>query len=303
MSAIEPMGGGGPVLDCVVVGAGPAGLMAGLYLRRFHRRVRIVDAGGGRARRISRSHNVAGFPAGISGPALLDRMEQQLHQVGGEVTRGCVRGLRRTAGELFAVELGAGTWLARTVLLCTGVKDRLPAIPGAADVEAADLMRYCPICDGYEHGGKRIGVIGRSAHGVREASFLRRFSPSVCFIGVDDAADAVSQAARDARVPSLPGRPTRLELAPQGGVVVHMEQGRTRGFDVLYAALGVDPCAGLAAGLGARLDDIGNVVADAHGKTSVDGLYSAGDVVRALDQIGVAVGQAAIAATAIHNSL
>lgn len=297
MPAIEDAAGG--VLDCVVVGAGPAGLVAGLYLRRFHRRVRIVDAGGGRAERISRSHNVAGFPEGISGRELLERLKQQLHQVGGEVTRGTVRGLRRTAGKLLAVELGSDAWLARTVLLCTGVEDRLPAIAGAADVEAAGLMRYCPICDGYEHSGKRIGVIGRSAHGVREAAFLQHFSPSVCFIGVDGADDALG----DARVPALPGRPARLALGAQGDVVVHMRDGSEHRFDVLYAALGVDPCAGLAAGLGARLDETGNVVTDPHGRTSVEQLYAAGDVVRALDQIGVAVGQAAIAATAIHNSL
>ena len=81
------------------------------------------------------------------------------------------------------------------------------------------------------------------------------------------------------------------------------EDGAVHRFDVMYAALGVDPVAALAAGLGAELDPLGNIVADAHGRTRVQHLYAAGDVVRALDQIGVAVGQAAIAATAVHNSL
>lgn len=290
------------VLDCVVVGAGPAGLAAGLYLRRFHRQVRIVDAGGGRARRISRSHNVAGFPGGVSGLELLGRMERQLQQVGGQVMHGTVRSLRSSDG-LLGVELARETLWARSVMLCTGVKDRLPPVPGVAAVEAADLMRHCPICDGYEHSGKRIGVVGRSLHGVREAAFLKRFSGDVSFIGTGPLDHASQQALRAAGLRALPGEPVGFAVGPQGGVVVSTRDGSDHRFDVLYAALGVDPCAQLAAGLNARLDATGNIVTDAHGLTSVDNLYAAGDVVRALDQIGVAVGQAAIAATAIHNRL
>lgn len=291
------------VLDCVIVGAGPAGLLAALYLQRFHRAVRLVDAGGSRARRISCSNNVAGFPEGISGPELLKRMEQHLQQVGGKVIEGTVCGLESTEDGLFAVQLGHDAWLARTVMLCTGVKDRLPAIPGAAAVEAADLMRYCPICDGYEHTDKRIGVLGNSVHSVREAAFVQRFSRDVCFIGVEAPSEVVRGALASARVSSVPGRPVRLGVEPGGEVVVRMQDGSDPRFDVLYAALGVNPCAGLADALKAQLDEKGNIVTDAHGLTSVDGLYAAGDVVRALDQIGVAVGQAAMAATAIHNRL
>lgn len=80
-----PEASGSEVLDCVVVGGGPAGLTAGLYLRRFHRNVRVIDAGAGRARRISRSHNVAGFPDGVAGVQLLERMKRHLQQFGGHV--------------------------------------------------------------------------------------------------------------------------------------------------------------------------------------------------------------------------
>lgn len=293
----------GDVLDCVVVGAGPAGLVAALYLQRFHRRVRLVDAGGGRARRIARSNNIAGFPDGISGPELLERMQRHLQQMGGQVVQARVHGLRRWGEAGFAVELGHETWTARTVMLCTGVRDRLPNLPGAAAVEAAGLLRYCPICDGYEHTAQRIGVLGDSPHGVREAAFLMDFSPQVRFIAMDGRVDELRSALQPASVAALPGKPIQLAVGPQGGVVVTMDSGQAHGFDGVYAALGVDPGVELVAGLGARLDEIGNIVVDAHGRTSVGGLYAAGDVVRALDQIGVAAGQAAIAATAIHNSL
>lgn len=294
---------GSDVLDCVIVGAGPAGLVAALYLQRFHRRVRIVDAGGGRAQRISCSHNVAGFPDGISGPALLERMTQHLRQVGGQVVQGRVRGLRWLGDAGFAVEMDGETWISRTVMLCTGVRDRLPALAGAAATEAAGLLRYCPVCDGYEHTGKRIGVLGDSPHGIREAAFLKHFSPRVCFIAVDGRAGELGPTLQSAGVAALPGRPMQLAAGPQGGVVVTMENGDAHGFDVVYAALGIDPGNELLAGLDVRLDEVGNIVVDAHGRTGVSGLYAAGDVVRALDQISVAAGQAAIAATDIHQWL
>ncbi|RZL32467.1 MAG: NAD(P)/FAD-dependent oxidoreductase [Rubrivivax sp.] len=129
------------------------------------------------------------------------------------------------------------------------------------------------------------------------------FSADVCFVGLPGGNEELRSQLREAGVRELPGRPTQLVLGPAGDVTVQMDDGAGHRFDVLYAALGVDPCVALAAGLGARLDEQQNVVTDAHGRTSVDGLYAAGDVVSGLDQIGVAVGQAAIAATAIHNSL
>jgi thioredoxin reductase (NADPH) len=125
----------------------------------------------------------------------------------------------------------------------------------------------------------------------------------VCFIDTEDGTERLRGELAEAGVPALPGRLDRLALGSAGDVAVTLADGAVHRFDVVYAALGIDPSAQLAAGVGARLDEIGNIVTDAHGQTSVPHLYAAGDVVRALDQIGVAVGQAAIAATAIHNSL
>lgn len=307
MTSVERPSSAGPsgseILDCVVVGGGPAGLIAGLYLRRFHRDVRVIDAGASRARRISHSYNVAGFPDGVAGAQLLDRMQRHLRQVGGEVMQGTVEHIERRADGLFAIGLSTEQLWARNVLLCTGVKDRLPALPGADAVEAADLLRQCPVCDGYEHTGKRIGVIGNSKHGIKEAAFLKTFSSEVWFIEVDGRTEDLDPALRDAGVRRLAGLARHLGVDHDHHTVVTTDDGQAHRFDVVYAGLGVDPRTQLAAILGAALDEARNIITDAHGRTNISNLYAAGDVAKALDQINVAVGHAAIAATAIHNSI
>ena len=274
----------------MIIGAGPAGLTAAIYLQRFLHRIRVIDAGGGRALKISRSRNCPGFPEGIPGAQLVERLQQQLQRFGGAVTSGQVTELARQPDGLFELQLlnEDAHLLSRTVLLCTGVQDRLPALPGIAELCAADRLRQCPICDGYEHRGQTIGVLGGSEHAAREADFLSDFGAEVVSLALEesDGVNTVKQVDFD-----------------EQSVLVTMSDGSTQRCDVLYAALGVTPRVTLARQLEARLDAAGNIVVDAHCRSSVEGLYAAGDVVSALDQIAVAFGHGAIAATALHNDL
>jgi thioredoxin reductase (NADPH) len=294
-------------LDALVIGAGPAGLTAALYLRRFHRRIAALDRGDARALRIPRSHNLPGFPQGIPGPELLERMRQQLAGAGGEVTRAAVTQLARRPEGPFAARLADGRSLhARRVLLATGTQDREPGLPGVEALRAAGLLRQCPICDGFEFSGRRIGVIGAGAHAVRECRFIRTFSPRVTLVLPEGPASLEADlhaALRERDIATLAGRPAALHAAERGGVQLQTDDGASHHFDVLYAALGCHPRIELATTLGAERDTAGNLVVDAHRQTNVPGLYAAGDVTGSLDQIVVAMGEAAIAATAIHNSL
>jgi thioredoxin reductase (NADPH) len=289
-------------LDCLVIGAGPAGMTAGLYLRRFWRSVRIVHDGSSRAARIPRSHNYPGFPDGIAGKELLARLSRQLAEVGGELTDGEVTVLARDH-EVFSARIGDEMVRARTVLLATGHVDHVPQVRGIDDVRARGLLRHCPICDGNVFTDRRIAVIGAGTHGMRECLFLCNYSRDVCLIDDAEAADPRLAAELDARgVNRVRATVESAAVTPEGKVELAFG-GRRHAFDVLYSALGATPRAELARMLGARLDAKGAVVVDTHCETSVPGLYAAGDVVSALDQIAVAVGHAAIAATAIHNRL
>ncbi|MEE8616459.1 MAG: NAD(P)/FAD-dependent oxidoreductase [Roseateles sp.] len=294
---------GADVADCVVIGAGPAGLTAAIYLRRFLRDVRLIDAGEPRAGKISRSHNVPGFPDGIAGHELLLRMAVHLERMGGVVSRGEVRSVTRVEEDLFELGLGDSSLRSRYVLFCTGVVDRPASISGSDLVEDAGLMRYCPVCDGYEHTGQRIGVLANSAHSLDEAKFLKNFSDSVKVIPVEGCVESIGAQAAELGLECLAGLVTELSVDPSGCVVVQVGRSHQQSVDVLYSALGVDPRASLARSLGVKLDERQGIVIDQHCRTSVPNVYAAGDVVSALDQISVAVGHAAIAATSIHNAL
>ena len=293
------------LFDSVVIGAGPAGLTSALYLRRFHRHVRIVDAGDSRATYIGTSHNLTGFPQGITGTQLLERMNRHLGVVGGFVVRDTVTAIEQGRDDTFVLRLTNESLLSRSVILCTGVKDRSVPLPGATEVAAAGLLRACPVCDGYEFTGKRIGVIGNSLHGVREAAFLRAFSGDVWFIDLFDkpADPAMDIEMAAAQLRRIPGVARHLALGGDHTVFVTTDDGAGHKFDILYAALGVDPRTGLIEKLGAQLGDAGCAVTDAHCRTTLERVYAAGDAVSGLHQIAVAVGQGAIAATAVHNDL
>jgi thioredoxin reductase (NADPH) len=295
------------VLDCLIVGGGPAGLTASVYLGRFRRDVRVVDGGWSRAEWITRSHNVPGFPEGIAGPVLLARLREQARLFGATLDHGYVESLRRD-DDLFVATVDGVSVYARTIILSTGVVENKPPVPHLADAVKSGLIRTCPICDGYENIDKRIAVLGDGAHAAAEALFLRTYTPNLSLLLVDKTA-ALAPAALNALAAAgivvghvgLGAGAVRLEN--HGVTALVAEDGQAHRFDVVYSAFGTTSQTKLAASLDAKMDASGRLYVSEHQQTSVDGLYAAGDVVRGLNQISVANGEAAIAATAVHNHL
>jgi thioredoxin reductase (NADPH) len=123
----------GEILDCLVIGGGPPGLTASIYLGRFRRRVTVIDKVWSRAEWITLSHNLPGLSNGISGPALLADLRSQARRYGAGLQKAVVDGLRRTDDGRFAATVGGAEVLAHTVLLATGVVENKPPLPHLAD--------------------------------------------------------------------------------------------------------------------------------------------------------------------------
>ncbi len=304
-------------VDCLIIGAGPAGLTAAIYLARYRRHIAVVDSGFSRASLIPASHNCPGFPEGVAGEELLCRLRQQAAHYGVRVETGRITALRRT-GNLFEAEAvdGADTpggeiknvriHRAATILLAAGTADTMRNIPDWATGVKRGLIRLCPICDGYEITDKKIAVISSSAkEGVNHAYFLKTYSDAITLIYIAEA--PLDKSERDklgrAKVDIIEDAGGEVRVTGQSKPSVRLSSGEELYFDVVYPMLGESPRSELATGLGARCNKTGNLIVDRHQRTTVTGLYAAGDVVNELNQISVATGHAAIAATDIHNRL
>ena len=302
----KPRNDGGdaqPHYDCAVIGAGPAGLTAALYLARFHRSVIVFDGGPSRAQWIPESHNCPGFPGGISGNRLLERLRAQLS---GYDTRICavrIESLQTQDEGFLLVDADGQAIASRKVLLATGIIDTLPPGDWIEAAIRAGALRLCPVCDGFEASDQHIAVYGPGESALNHAEFLRTYSADVVLVCSDgqplDGAQARRAASLGVRVIAQSG-----DLRFDGQrCSFGMADGTREVFDSVYAFLGCQPQSGLAEAVGAESDEQGALRVGRDQMTTIEGLYAAGDVVSALDQISVAVGHSGVAATAIHGAL
>jgi thioredoxin reductase (NADPH) len=302
------------VYDTLIIGGGPAGLTAAIYLRRFTRDVALVDKGRSRLRLIPLSHNYPGFPDGVPGHLLLDNLQAQLECCGGSVMCGEVASLRLEDGVFVAgyvaddaqPEAEPTEIRALTVLMATGVTDVGLPIENWREAVACGAVRLCPVCDGFDVMDKKIAVATAERNAVAHAIFMRTFSCDVtlferCTPSALDDEDRRQLDAANVRYVESPLKGVTLDEAMKP--VLHTEAGDDYPCDVFYPMLGETARSELAAGLGAKTAQCEELVVDVHQCTTVPGLYAIGDVVRGLNQIAVAVGQAAVAATRIHNTL
>ena len=239
--------------DCLIIGGGPAGLTAAIYLARYRRNVLLVDDGLSRARLIPESHNYPGFPDGISGPQLLAELREQAETYGARLQKGRVNALRKD-GEVFVADIGDDDIRTGYVLLATGIVDESPDLPGLKDAIYRGALRFCPICDGFEAMDKRIGVLGPLHTAAPKAQFLRTYSSDVMVLPTE--AGRQENGAEELKRAGIMVEERVLDVERSGEKIrAVFANGRRLPIDVLYPALGCEVRSELATNLGARCND------------------------------------------------
>ncbi|MEO6365071.1 MAG: NAD(P)/FAD-dependent oxidoreductase, partial [Luteimonas sp.] len=210
---------------------------------------------------------------------------------------------RAEDGSFLATASDGRAWRARFVVLASGIIDRMPSMAGLEDAIARNVIRLCAVCDGYEASDEHIAIYAPVDDAIRHALFMRTFSRSVAAVR-SQPGDPSAECAAEAQAAGIAVLPVATALQHDGECCVFtLEDGSLHRFNTVYPVLGSDSQSDLACALGAEADECGELIVDARMQTSIDGLYAIGDVVHALNQISVAVGHAAIAATSLHNRL
>jgi thioredoxin reductase (NADPH) len=293
-------------VDCAVVGAGPGGLTAAVYLARYLRDVLVIDDGRSRALWIGRSHNCPGYPDGIPGPELLERLRRQAVRYGASLRQERVESLQRTDGGRYTLICGTESVDTKCVLLATGAEDVPVPLSDLDGAIRRGVVRHCPTCDAYEVRDRTIAIVGAGACRLQEATLLRSYTSDLTVLSLCRPLEAsVEERAQLLSIGvGLVDEPVSELMDDRKGVSARLAQsGRVLRFDTIYTALGLRGRSELAIRLGAEHDEDGMLIVDDHQRTSVPGMYAIGDVVKGLTQIGVAMGQAAVAASTINSSL
>jgi thioredoxin reductase (NADPH) len=291
--------------DCIIIGGGPAGLVAGIYLRRFHRRTLVIDRGEQRVKCIPKIRNLVGYAEGISGRALLHRLRQQATRYNLPIENGTATVRRIRSG--FEVKSESHTYFSPKVILATGLKDLQPKNVDFFSLCKQGGLAYCPICDGYDHSDEEIGVFVDSPKGFQKLNFLYNFSPYLHLILLQkmEIPARHKEKIRKLKIKVHHGAIEQLRYdLDKKKLFVKLQKRPAFSVRMAYVALGceVNTLAFQHLNKLRRTKD-GFIIVNAHQETSIRGLFAIGDCVHSLAQVSVAVGQAAIAATAVHNQL
>jgi thioredoxin reductase len=291
-----------PSRDCIVVGAGPAGLNAALVLGRARRRVVVLDNGSPRNYATHEMHGVLGHD-GLDPADLRARGRAELAQYGVDVVTADARDAVLLDG---AVRLAwaDSAEVTRTVILATGMLDEVPDIAGFAEVWGTSA-HTCPYCDGFEHGDERLAVLAAGTRGEHLALLLRQWSDDVVLLSNGPHGLVADELARvqalgvpiiETPVAGLDSENGRLRR-------VRLEDGQTLDRDALFFYIGWQLRTDLARALGCELRDDGSIAVDSDQATTVDRVYAAGNSADPRALVPTAAGAGATAAVAINARL
>ncbi len=270
----------GGMYDCLIIGGGPAGLSAAVYMGRFLRKTLVLDAGEGRSSFEQVNDNYLGFPNGVKVRELRELGEQQARRFGVDFQSCKVERMERRPAGTFRAVTSDGAFEGRTVILCTGVCDIWPDFPGALEYVGKTLF-WCITCDGFRAFGKRVVCIGRDDEAATTALQLLRYTRNVTFLTEPGKLDCTDEKVQDMErygIRMVCGRVAEVQGSPEQMTAVILQGGQVVPADLIFSLLGCRPNNSLARDLGVECSGSGYVKVDDEGYTTVPGVFAAGDL-------------------------
>ncbi|OLZ54161.1 NAD(P)/FAD-dependent oxidoreductase [Amycolatopsis keratiniphila] len=285
--------------DVVIIGGGAAGLSAALVLGRARRKVAVIDGGAPRNAPAAHAH---GFLTrdGIPPKELLEIGRDEVRAYGVEIIDDVVHRLRHDK----AVELASGRVVGgRRIVVTTGLADELPDVPGVAERFGTDVL-HCPYCHGWEVRDQRFGVLATSEKAIHQALIVWQWSKDLTFfthtqqISAEDRAKLTGLGIR-----IVDGKVSELAVENDRLTGVRLVDGEFVERDVVFVGPKFVPHDRLLAQVGCARTESGSIAVDAQGRTNVDGVWAAGNVVDPMAQLVVAAGDAYRMASALNFDL
>lgn len=298
----------GEIHDVAIVGGGPAGLSAGIWLARYLHSVVLIDSGDPRNWETRSVNGFLGLPK-IRPPELRELGRDECRRYAVKLVDAIVDRVRQDDDDRFVVELEKGSHCeARRLLLAIGLRDRWPDIPGLAHVFGANA-HVCPDCDGFECRGKKTVVVGSGRKAVGLALDLTTWTHDIilCTNGQPPGLERNEYCQKlDAlNIPVLTDRITRIRTDVASREIYSLELDSGMGLDAekLFFTFGQRAADDLGDQLGCERDEDGQIIIDGHYHTSVRNVFAAGDIVPGPQLAITAASDGAMAALAIHKSL
>ncbi|HEY8165403.1 MAG TPA: NAD(P)/FAD-dependent oxidoreductase [Gemmatimonadaceae bacterium] len=293
------------IYDVAIVGGGPAGLSAALWLARYCHSVVLVDSGDPRNWETRGIHGFLGAHA-IRSPELRGRGREQAEKFGAKLIDAEVTTAERIAAEHFRLHLKSRVTIdAKRILLAIGIRDMWPTIPGL-DECYGDTVHVCPDCDGYETRDKKTVVVGVGKKAVGMAFALTTWTDEIVICTNGEAANIRKEKMNKLQALNIPVLTESIVCIrhDQGEIrCVELEGGKLLDCERLYFAIGQYPADDIGAQLRCDRDENGLIVVNDSNHTSVRNVFAAGDIVPGPQLAITAAAGGAVAALAIHHSL
>jgi thioredoxin reductase len=291
--------------EVAIVGGGPAGLSAGVWLGRYLRSVVLIDAGDPRNWETRGVNGYLGLPR-VKPPELRKRGREECERFGVQLVDDEVLQVTRQSASSFRLVLrSGGQFVAPRVLLAIGIRDVWPDVPGLARAYG-DTVHVCPDCDGYEAQGKKTVIIGSGKKAVHLALAMTTWTRDIiiCTNGLPARiAEDLCEKLDRLNIPVLENRIRQVSATGGDVYAIELEQGMNIDCERIFFGLGQLPADDLGTQLGCKRDDNGLIEIDEQGATTVEHVYAAGDITPGPQLTAMAVASGTTAALSIHRSL